>query len=256
MALHLAHLITGPLYASITPIHATFDAIDAPFRDVFPPFNASVPAGIAPIQPVFSAVNPSFHAPISAIIPAINPTVHTEITPVTTNIAPVGLPAISPASAFAIPGTSAVIGIPVRSNREADDRDINFGHVLHKRDIGAARRIAQIPGIDPSTVAIRAHVAPTIAGYAPVHIHRRALRHNVDYGEGCRGTGSHIKVHCHDCILGRGYGWHRGDSEEPRRYRNKVPSHELFLSTQTPPSGRPPPPREFVTHELNIVIRV
>ncbi len=86
-------------------------------------------------------------------------------------VVPVLTPDHAPAVAIIVPGLAAIVGVPISSEREADDRHVDRVDVLHERHHTVAIFVPQVVGEDPSALIVPRYVAPVVALDAAVERH-------------------------------------------------------------------------------------
>lgn len=112
-----------------------------------------------------------------------------------------------PVRAPVVPGPADVIVVPVRAERECDDRDVDDVFVIRQVDVSAIVEVIERIGRDPAAIALPTHVAPTVIAQAAMDIDVSACGDMVDDGIIPAGSGIHIGLGGRVASRREGYCW-------------------------------------------------
>jgi hypothetical protein len=201
---HLTPLVTPFGLLVVTSFNCCVATPILPFGAVLTAFRGRGFATILmPINPLFSPVLTSLSAilaplalPVSSVLPPILSTFRTDVAAMVT-------PITAPICAPVVPGTMAVISVPIGVECEADDRHVGSLSVDNQWTILVVPKGVEIVSRNPTAGVSPSYVAPRITAHTPVYCQPRMVRNHVHHGKAGRRPGAHVEIGCGPCIGGR-----------------------------------------------------
>jgi hypothetical protein len=213
---HVTAMLMTPFGRTFAPMLAMLGLLLVPVLPVLGPLLVPLlPALGPPLVPLLPALGPPLVplfgpplVPVGALLTAFMAAIRALSTVLGPDGIAVVVPEVAPVRPANIPGTPAIVVIPVCFKRERHDRQVDPGTVLDQRHISVGVISIEIGGRHPAARITPSDVAPRVIAQTAVHYDAGIIGNDLDHRKAGRRTGTHIQVARCGRVGRRSHTWH------------------------------------------------